>query len=370
MKKSIISFTVLLISCCSIAQKLYNGIPVIRASAFKAQYFIGKQKIRYNWTISPEIEGDGIFVNSVSKKTTLTFITNLDSIYFLLTPNKSNSFYVKVNDTTYALTVVKFSKIQSEHLVFNQKKKDSGLRFWYEDNKNNTYLNDLLAMYPLNELIRNSKTDTERALQILHWVNKQWAHNGNNESAKSDAISILQEAKQGKLFRCVEYAIVTKACLNAIGLRARVLNLKTKNAETAQLGAGHVLAEVYLNDLKKWALLDGQFDAMPVLNDVPLNAIEFQKAITGNSNKLKIITSSNLDKDYYVDWIYPYLYYFDSYFDNREGMKSIKQKNKGKTGLMFVPSGAKEPHVFQIKNKIENCLYTNSVKDFYVAPNL
>jgi len=135
----------------------------------------------------------------------------------------------------------------------------------YEQNKNNDYLNLLRSKYFIDSLVIDTKTDTEKALKILHWVHNQWEHNGNNEPKKSDEISILEEVKDGKKFRCVEYGIVATASLNAMGLKSRTLRLKTKNVETTQYGAGHVLLEVYLNDIKKWALLDGQFDAMPLL---------------------------------------------------------------------------------------------------------
>jgi hypothetical protein len=107
---------------------------------------------------------------------------------------------------------------------------------------------------------------------------------------------------------------------------------------------------------------------MPMLNNIPLNAVEFQRAITENYNALEIITASDLSKRNYVEWIYPYLYYFDVLFDNREGTNT-KNKVKDKTHLMLVPIGAKNPTIFQIIYKIDYCLYTNSLNDFYAPPD-
>lgn len=207
----------------------------------------------------------------------------------------------------------------------------------------------------------------DKTLKILNWVHNQWQHNGNNEPRKNDAISILEEVKEGKNFRCVEYGIVVAACLNSIGLKARQLNLKTKDVETTKSGAGHVVTEVFLNDLKKWVFIDGQFDAMPVLDGIPLNAVEFQKAIAENFDKLEIKTSSDIQKTYYTNWVYPYLYYFDIFFDNREGKN--KQSIDEKTSLMLVPLGAKCPTVFQIRFPLDHFKYTYSLEDFYVQPN-
>jgi hypothetical protein len=120
--------------------------------------------------------------------------------------------------------------------------------------------------------------------------------------------------------------------------------------------------------LKKWALLDGQWDAVPMINNIPLNGVEFQKAIAENYNELEIRTSSGISKRHYVDWIFPYLYYFTISFDNREG-NTVTNKVKEKSHLMLVPYGATMPTVFQIANKIDYCLYTHSLNDFYAAPD-
>ena len=149
---------------------------------------------------------------------------------------------------------------------------------------------------------------------------------------------------------------------------ARVLALKTKDVETTTSGAGHVLLEVYLKDMNKWVLLDGQYDVMPVLNGVPLNAVEFQNAIATNYDKLEIRSMSATGKEDYVKWIYPYLYYFDVMFDNREEIDIAREKVDGKSALMLVPTNAKKPTVFQVKNPINYVVYTHSLADFYAPP--
>ncbi|MDR2148686.1 MAG: transglutaminase-like domain-containing protein [Tannerella sp.] len=252
-------------------------------------------------------------------------------------------------------------------LQFDTISKSTDINFWYEENENNEYLELLRSKYPIDSLIKNTQSDTEKVLNILNWVHRQWRHDGNNEPTSNDAISILDEAKTGKNFRCVEYGIVAAACLNAVGLKSRVLALKTKDAETAQSGAGHVVTEVFLNDLKKWVFIDGQHDAMPVLNGVPINAVEFQKAIVENFDQLEI-KSSFIGKERYTNWIYPYLYYFDVNFDNREGTDD-KQLIDGKRSLMLVPLGAKNPTVFQIRFPIDRTKYTHSLQDFYEPPS-
>ena len=54
-----------------------------------------------------------------------------------------------------------------------------------------------------------------------------------------------------------------------------------------------------------------------------------------------------LNPDQYIAWIYPYLYYFSHKFDNRENIpKEDKIKINGKSDIMLVPIGAKNPTIF------------------------
>lgn len=357
------------LSIITIGQATHHGIPIIKASYAKADYRIGNDWVKKSWNISPQFKVDSLVIPCHSNSEDFVFYTNQDSISFKLTSETVHQFYVLLNDTSYALTVVKAVRPNYKTLSFDTLLKNDTFKFTYEQNDTNAYLDLLRSKYPIDSLVSDAKNDTEKAQRIVYWVHSQWQHNGSNNPKKNDAVSILEEAKEGKNFRCVEYGIVSTACLNAAGLKARVLALKSKDVETRQYGAGHVLLEVYLNDLQKWALADGQWDAMPVLNGIPLNAVEFQQAIAENYNEIEIKTSSGTSKRFYINWIYPYLHYFDISFDNREGANLDKMKIDGKKCLMLVPPGEKNPVLFQITKKIDYCLYTNSLKDFYAPPS-
>jgi hypothetical protein len=343
-------------------------LPVIKAFNPKASYQIGDDKTSSNWNISPELKPDVLTVACFSGKEKVHFKTDADSLSYTVKPGESKQFYVLLNDKDYALT--EFKGVTFPAVKFEEKSKKSAYEFRYEKQpEKNAFLKKLRSEYKLDEVVKGAKNDTEKALKMMNWVHNQWKHNGSNQPSKPDALTILQEAKDGKLFRCVEYGIVTASALNAVCLISRVLALKTKDVETTESGAGHVVLETYLNDLGKWVILDGQWDAMPVLKGRPLNAAEFQNAIIKDYDKLEIISLSGVGKRSYVNWIAPYLYYFDVKFDNREGEVKDKLKVNDKTSLMLVPAGAKNPTVFQKQWSISNCIYTNSLTDFYAKPN-
>jgi hypothetical protein len=223
------------------------------------------------------------------------------------------------------------------------------------------YLTELRARYRLAEKVAGCENDYEKAKVIVSWVNSLWAHHGINTPQKSDPISILEEVEAGKRFRCVEYAIVVAGALNALGIPSRTLGLKTKDVESALIGAGHVVAEAYLQDQGKWIMIDGQWGVIPTLNGTPLNAVELQQALADRVMGLDVYSDSGVEKEQYFHWIKDYLYYLDVPFDNRTG---IALEDYAGGILMLVREKAIRPEKFQVLWKIGNAIYTHSVQDF------
>ena len=225
------------------------------------------------------------------------------------------------------------------------------------------YLEKLRTQFELEDAVAGEETDYGRVRAICEWVRRRWEHNGDNEPKKSDPISILEEAAQGKRFRCVEYAIVVHGALQSLGIPSRVLALKTEDVETRPSGAGHVVAEAYLAEKRKWIMIDGQFDVIPTLAGEPLNAVELQRALASGSKKLGVDSMSGTKADAWFKWVAPYLYYFDTSLDSRFGVA------RSPGALMLVPIGAKNPTVFQGKRPISNMTFTNSLATFYASPD-
>ncbi len=239
------------------------------------------------------------------------------------------------------------------------------------DNPNGPNMVKLRKKYDLEGLVSGAKYDYEKLRLITGWVQKQWRHTGNNRPSRSDPLTILKEASEGKRFRCVEYGIVVAACARSLGMPSRRLGLKRPDVETAKSGAGHVVAEVWLDQFNKWVFVDGQYGAIPEKDGIPLNAVEFQDAIARELPGLKIRFSTKKGEKEYLAWVARYLYYFDFNLDQRfYRAKAQKKRIPGSKGkIMLVPKGAKEPKVFQIKSPIKNCRYISNPKAFYPQMN-
>lgn len=225
------------------------------------------------------------------------------------------------------------------------------------------YLAKLRTKYGLDRLVAAKASDYDKVRVLTKWVRTRWEHNGSNEPSRPDPISILEEAEQGKQFRCVEYSVVLAAALNSVGIPARVLGLMTEDADTRESGAGHVVTEAYLADSQRWIMIDGQWDAIPTLNGKPINAVQFQQALASRSRKLALDTLSPSDPDAYFAWIAPYLYYFHTALDSRYPSPEYRDR------LFLAPIGAKSLTVFQRRHPIGSALFINSLPAFYARPD-
>ncbi|MGB6034696.1 MAG: transglutaminase-like domain-containing protein [Cryomorphaceae bacterium] len=242
--------------------------------------------------------------------------------------------------------------------------------FVFPSPKSDADLEELRTKYALDQLTEQADSDMDKAMILLNWTCNRWKHNGSNRPKKSDALTILAEVDEGKSFRCVEYGIVLAATLNSVGIPARILELKTKDVETSKYDAGHVVSEAYIPQFNKWVFMDGQVNYIPFLDNVPLNAVEYQNAVVNHRDRLELRningTLSKRQANKQIKWVAKYLFYFDTLFDaSKSGIKC-----KGKSKIMLVPLQEKNPTIFQIEYKIDNCLYTNNLKDFYKKPRI
>ncbi|MCH2195103.1 transglutaminase domain-containing protein [Kordia sp.] len=371
MKKNI----VILLGVCTIfacdtdKKEAEKKPPVIKANSIETVYKVDTDWYRGRWGIAPHVEHDTLKITCYTPKTAFLFKTDIDSIEFEIAPDISKDFYVQLNDSLMAHTIITGVPFKTMLVDYN-KAEDSDIEIKYQDGESK-YLESLKKAYPVE--MSDAMSDKEKVLHVLNWTNSRWKHNGNNSPRKNDAISILQEAEEGGQFPCFAYAIVLRDQLNALGFKARTVYLKTADAKTRKSSPGHVATEVFLNDLQKWVFIDGQFNVMPSLNGVPLNAIEFQKAIGANFDTFKLESlaseEAKVSKTSYVNFVYDYLYYIETTLDNRYEREE-RFMIDGKASLMLVPSGAANlDHIDFWDMDVHYCKYTTSSEIFYAKPS-
>jgi hypothetical protein len=246
------------------------------------------------------------------------------------------------------------------------------LPFAYADPDNNQVLQTLRDRYGLEELLVGARNDQERALRLLDWTNQRWNHHGHAVAEKMDALSILEGAEKGTNYRCVEYSVVAASAFAAMGMPARAVGLKKQNAATNRTRGGHVVAEVWLEDEGKWALVDGEFNIMPILDGKPLNAVELKQALqekkpiqyTSMEGPAKMLKRKN-----YRNFIHPYLYFIDTRFDQRKLADNDDVITyEGTTRVMLLPDSAGRLETFERNTQLTGYTFTKSVGDFYTPP--
>ncbi|KUG08350.1 hypothetical protein [Solirubrum puertoriconensis] len=151
-----------------------------------------------------------------------------------------------------------------------------------------------------------------------------------------------------------------------------MLALKTQDAKTRRAGAGHVLTEVWLPEHRKWAMLDAQFDLMPTLHQVPLNAVELQAA-WAQGQPVSLIRACGpvapAQQRAYRRFVQRYLHFYEVAFDQRQTpLPGAPVRFGGNSRLMLVPAGSKPPTVFQRRFPLDYLLSTSSLADFHPNP--
>ena len=168
-------------------------------------------------------------------------------------------------------------------------------------------LKTLVERYRLNQLIDCNDFDTVK--NMLDWVSESVLHRGNYDNSDSqDAINLLEKAYKTQYgVNCLSLSIILCECLLAVGMRARVMYMMPENVEDTD---NHVVVEVFLQEMKKWIMLDPTYGSYCMNRDKePLNLYELRNATIGGeeilfSEKINYNGDQNLDlddiKSYYV----------------------------------------------------------------------
>ena len=214
--------------------------------------------------------------------------------------------------------------------------------------------------------LNSDKNEIEKAKIITDYVHNLFQHSGDNKPSSLNPVTIINEAREGKSFRCVEYSHLTTALLWAFNIPSRSVSLKTKDMETREIGAGHVVVEFYSSEYNKWIMIDVQEGVLFKSENAYLSAFELSEKINNNT-PIEFITTDNSNypkKEVYTKWIKEYLYFFETPIKiDFEGIITNEDRLNAKR-LMLVPLDSENPKVFQKIFPI-NAIYTHSILDFY-----
>lgn len=221
----------------------------------------------------------------------------------------------------------------------------------------------------ITNITTDGLSEIDAVKKICGYVHLLFPHDGLNTPSSYDPITIINEAKQGKSFRCVEYSFIGVSLLWAYGIPARSLALKTKDCETREMGAGHVVLEFWSKQFQKWIMIDIQHATiMRNESNTYLSAFELLQSITKEDSLIIEIlpdakfTIDELGKEY-LPFMSQYLYFFDTPLETAISLEKIQTKKKGL--VMLAPLNVEIPKVFQNTIPMNIIAVTHSVIDFY-----
>ena len=221
------------------------------------------------------------------------------------------------------------------------------------------YLEELSSLAAISQREAKFHDDMEKAAFLCYWTSSQWRHSGSNVPLRGDPVSILNQARNGERFRCVEYSIVLHSILCTAGIIGRVLYLRTADVETRKLGAGHVVVEAYIERYKKWVMFDPQNNVYAVADEIPLNALELALDLENIPESVEFPTIGRFMRKRYIKFIQPYLYYFHS------DLEIKYPRDYPRTQVVLMPVDSKVPQKFQGTPITETIIPTSSYLSFY-----
>ena len=252
MNYKLISFLLILTVNLTLAQ---TKMSIVKANSKTVDIKDGKVFNKGGWTISPEIKPDIYITNTPNSK--VTFYTDIDSISFVVLPNKIYNFKIILNNTDTAFTQIKYEPgyldILKKAATYNNSEKRIIPNFIYQ-NSDNVNLVELRKGFNLDS-IAGSGNEVSKIINLLHWVHDLIPHDGQHENPTvKSALSLISVCKkETRGLNCRGLATVLNECYLSLGISSRFITCMPKDSVFDDC---HVINMVYATELKKWLWID------------------------------------------------------------------------------------------------------------------
>lgn len=231
------------------------------------------------------------------------------------------------------------------------------IKFYYEDSKS-TYMQNLNTKYDLDNKVKDSKDDLEKALKIKEWVHTLLQYNKDTFLGKEDAISILEATKDSKKASDRDFAIVYSEALSSIGVYSRIGEFRAKDSQFQKEGSLYI-CEVWNEAQKKWMAIDIANNCYYEGKDGFLSAAEAMDKGLGGA---KIIGVKDAKK--YISKNNKFFYSYTISIDNT---KAINKKSN--SFITYIPSNTL-PDIKILNKYVEPTIFVNKLDMFKVSPKI
>lgn len=358
-------------------------MPVIKANSKTVHIRDGENYTENAWTISPEINPDVYTTNN----NTVTFYTDIDSIFLIIVPNKTLKFIIVLNGKDSAITQVKFEKKKLE-LTYLQKLKKANLynvndtratpSFSYQSSENPN-LKALRKAFNLDSIAGNGN-ETTQVLNLLHWIHNLIPHDGNHQNPIiKNAMSMITECKKGnKTLNCRGLATVLNECYLALGFKSRFVTCLPKDTSDVDC---HVINTVWMPSLKRWIWIDPTNNAYVMNEKGELLSIAEVRERLINGKTLLLNPDANwnnkstvVKEEYLYNYMAKNLYRIECpVYSQYDAETKLPEKQITYIELLPLNADNQTPQRIEHKNAINTTVFinykTNNNKVFWVNPN-
>lgn len=246
------------------------------------------------------------------------------------------------------------------------------INFKYYNSNNDIGLKHLYEKYEFNKVVGESNKFVA-ALKLMNWTFNHILHQDMAEySGTNSAIDILEYSRTKKVtLNCLCFSTVLTEILLSMGYHARKVYCISCDVSPSE---NHVVVEVYIDELKKWVMLDPTISGYISDNEgLPLSICEIRE---------KLIKGEKLENCYYSRFASTFGMSKKSDFREDEYMAYLckdffrflicENQDSGALQLdenywMLVPKGYLEPNVDTFNHAGHQCMakVTNNELDFW-----
>jgi len=155
---------------------------------------------------------------------------------------------------------------------------------WQFQDTDNQELIRFREKFELEKIIEHANDEWHAIRLIRNWVymqNVRGGGDGPNHLPRSDTETLVLAFNAGASFFCTYFARAMRAVTLALGWVSRHLGVGTEYDRWGTNGH-HGVCEVWVNDFKKWVLIDAHFDTHYEIKGIPLSAYEIHRAAVEN----------------------------------------------------------------------------------------
>lgn len=247
----------LVIAAPVLAQKNYK---IIHATSETVDIRDGRNYFREVWSIAPHIKPDVYLTQQ--KKTKVTFITDQDSLSFMVKPKQVINFNIVLNGKDTAWTQIKYEPSYLSKLTAAKKYNFSDHRFIPKFTYQSPNAPELVALRSGLHLdsIAGTGSELSKILNLLHWIHALIPHDGNHENpVVKNALHMIAVCKQEQRgLNCRGLATVLNECYLSLGIKSRFITCMPKDSIFNDC---HVINLVWASELNKWIWIDPTNDA-------------------------------------------------------------------------------------------------------------